>query len=291
MIVVTGAGHVVLEPGALSAADPTRFLRERKTRKFMGLQDELAVVAAGLALEQAGLAFPLGERTGLYLAVGYIPFERRDAEPVLEGSLDAGQHFDMQRFADDGYQRAHPLLTFRCLPNMPAYHVSANFGIEGPYLVTYPGPGQAYLALEEACAALEAGVVEVALCGGAAQQRNFLVEHHFARLLPPLAAELLRDASGFLVLEREASARARGAPVLVVLERCAVRYAAFDPRLEQPSARELHNGQPCTLELGTAAMAVCVSTRIRRSDGGGFSLLHQHSTRDGYFCESQWRSP
>jgi 3-oxoacyl-(acyl-carrier-protein) synthase len=290
MIAVSGAGHVVLEPGAPAAADPTRYLREKKTRKFMGLQDELAVVAAGQALEQAGLAFPAGERTGLYVAVGYIPFERRDAAPVLEGSLDASQHFDMQRFADDGYQRAHPLLTFRCLPNMPAYHVSANFGIEGPYFVTYPGAGQAYLALEEACAALEAGVVDVALCGGVAQQRNFLVEHHFARLLPALSAEWLRDASGFLVLERAERAEARGARLLALLEHSTLSYDAFDPRFEQPAARELHNGQACTLELGTAALAVGVSTRIHRSSGA-WTFTHQQSTRDGYTCESQWRRP
>jgi 3-oxoacyl-(acyl-carrier-protein) synthase len=290
MIAVSGAGHVVLEPGAPAAADPVPFLRERKSRKFMGLQDELAVVAAGQALVQAGLGFPAGERTGLYLAVGYIPFERRDAEPVLEGSLDSSQHFDMQRFADDGYQRAHPLLTFRCLPNMPAYHVSANFGVEGPYFVTYPGPGQAYLALEEACAALEAGLVDVALCGGVAQQRNFLVEHHFARLLPPLPAELLRDASGFLVLEQAERARARGAEVRALLERSSLHYTAFDPRVEAPLAREHHTGQPCALELGAAALAVSVSTRIRRAEAG-WTLTHQQSTRDGYRCESQWRSP
>ena len=72
--VVTGTG------GACGASDATPFVKTRKLRKFMGPQDELAVVAAGRALQSASLSAPLGERCGLYLAVGYIPFERADME-------------------------------------------------------------------------------------------------------------------------------------------------------------------------------------------------------------------
>ena len=65
-VVLTGLGHVLGAP-----CDPRPFLRVRKNRKFMGLQDDLAVVAAGRALESAGLAdATLGERAGLNLAVG-----------------------------------------------------------------------------------------------------------------------------------------------------------------------------------------------------------------------------
>ena len=77
---LTGLGHVLGAP-----CDPRLFLRVRKNRKFMGLQDDLAVVAAGRALESAGLAdATLGERAGLYLAVGYIPFERADIDSLME---------------------------------------------------------------------------------------------------------------------------------------------------------------------------------------------------------------
>ena len=41
----------------------------------MGVQDDLAVVAAGQAAASAGLGNALGERAGLYLSVGYLPFE------------------------------------------------------------------------------------------------------------------------------------------------------------------------------------------------------------------------
>ena len=38
--------------------------------------------------------------------------------------------------------------------------------------VNYPGPGQFYLALEAAAAALADGTIDVALVGGVAHQRN-----------------------------------------------------------------------------------------------------------------------
>src|SRR5579864_7461334 len=92
-VVVTGLGHVVIGPGD-PPCDPMPYLKVKKLRKYMGVQDDLAVVAAAKALESAGLlartaSEGLGERTGLYLAVGYIPFERADLDPLLEASLDA----------------------------------------------------------------------------------------------------------------------------------------------------------------------------------------------------------
>ena len=223
MTIVTGAGSVVLPPGE-ATVDSTPFLKVRKSRKFMGTQDDLAVVATGRALANAGLAGPLGERTGLFLAVGYIPFREEDIGPVLAASMtDDGERFDVRKFGDGGFQKAHPLLTFRCLPNMPAYHVSVSFDVQGPYCVTYPGPSQLYAALEEARAALEDGRIDVALVGGVAHQSNFLVRHHFARVEPPTPADRLRDSAAIIVLESEAHAKARGANVRAHLDELRTR--------------------------------------------------------------------
>lgn len=296
MIAITGAAQLVLggagDPEA--ACDSTPWLRERKSRKYMGLQDELAVVAAGRALSAAGLCAPLGSAVGLYMAVGYIPFERRDAQPVLMGSIDGAQRFSMERFASDGYLRAHPLVTFRCLPNMPAYHVSANFGIEGPYVIAYPGPGQMYLSMQQACAALEDRAIEVALCGGVAHQRNFLVEHHYARLLPEVTAERLRDAAGFVVLELAEHARARGARLLAALDALDVDYRAFDPRSELPVANERWEGVPeldAGAELGPASLPIAISRCLDVAAPSGWQAAHVQLTRDGYSCHGRWSAP
>ncbi|WP_437786616.1 beta-ketoacyl synthase N-terminal-like domain-containing protein [Sorangium sp. So ce1097] len=302
MTAVTGLASVVLAPGA--PCDPSPFLREKKSRKYLGLQDALAVVSAGRALAAAGLAASLpGERTGLYVAVGYIPFLERDIAPVLEGSLDERGGFSPARFGAEGYTRAHPLLAFRCLPNMPAYHVAANFGIEGPYAVLYPSAGQLYVALEEAALALERGEVDVALVVGVAHQRNYLVEHHMRRIDDAVPADRLFDASATVVLERADHAARRGAKVAGELASVAVAYAPFDPLAGAPAKREtvaVVGASACGTggggdaaaaggaegaELGPASPLVAVA---RAWEGGAVEVVHRLEGRDGIAAESRW---
>ena len=166
----------------------------------MGKQDQLAVIAAGLAAKSAGMSDEdLRMKTGLYLCVGYIPFERQEIETIAKNSSSNGE-FSMELFSTKGFEEVNPLLTFRCLPNMPIFHVSLNLNIQGPYFITYPGAGQFYLALEQAVFALESREIDYALVGGVADQNNFLVQHHFQRL--GFDASQLLDAAGFLCLGR-----------------------------------------------------------------------------------------
>lgn len=270
-VVVTGAGHVL---GA--SADPTPWLKVRKNRKFMGVQDALAVAAAGRALDAAGLGgAPLGERTGLYATVGYIPFEQVHTDLLLQNSVDADGKISMARFSTDAFAALNPLLTFQCLSNMPAFHISVNFDLQGPYAVTYPGAGQLYLALEEAVAALSERVIDRALLVGVAHQRNALVEHHFARLVPPVPADRLADAAGCLVLERAADA---GGRARARLERLLLSY---EPA-EAAAADERVDGLPVEEELGPASLP------LRLSDRRGPTLRHEVFTRDGIRAASTW---
>jgi 3-oxoacyl-(acyl-carrier-protein) synthase len=279
---MTGAGAIVLDDSS-GPCDPSSFLKVRKSRKYMGLQDDLAVVATGRALASAGLAAPLGERAGLFLAVGYIPFREDDILPVLEASTTEGA-FDVRRFGDGGFQRAHPLLTFRCLPNMPAYHVSVSFDVQGPYCVTYPGPAQLYAALDEACAALADGRIDVALVGGVAAQSNFLVRHHFSRIEPPVSETRLRDAGAMIVLETDAHAHARGATVRARLEGMRVEYTPFDVLREGRASRETVDGEETDVELGPARLGVALAGAL----GTGRTMKHVLDSRDGIHAESMW---
>jgi hypothetical protein len=273
---VTGAGHVLGVP-----CDAAAWLKVPKNRKFMGPQDELAVVAAGRALERAGRsATPLGERAGLYMAVGYIPFEREQLTLLLENSKDPDGGFSMARFSTSAFTALKPLLTFRCLSNMPAFHVSLNFDLQGPYFVTYPGPGQMYVALQEAVEALRAREIDVALVCGVAHQRNALVEHHFARLDPPVPAEALLDGAGCLVLERAADA---SGPVLARLVALAVEYTPSHPFEETVAFCEQVTG--ATLpegRLGPASLPVLLSL------GAGRELRHAVTAGDGLSARSVW---
>ena len=283
-VILTGAGAVLLAEG--ETCDPLPFLRSRKSRKFMGTQDDLAVVAAGRALASAGLsASQLGPRAGLFLAVGYIPFLAEDIGPVLAASMTEDR-FDVRRFGDGGFQKAHPLLTFRCLPNMPAYHVSACFDVQGPYLVTYPGPAELYAALEEAAYALASGQVDVALVGAVAAQSNFLVRHHFARIEPPLEARDLRDVAAVLVLESRAHAGTRARGALEALESC---YAPPDlASYATPRAPTVERLDGTTLDpgFGPAALALALARKIEEGHSG--SLHHELASSGGVRASSTW---
>ena len=289
---VTGIGTVVSGPGpGGTAVDPVPFLKNRKSRKYMGLQDELAVTAAGRALESAGLTRPLGDRTGLYLVVGYIPFLSSDIDALVAASARDGK-FSMEAFSTTGPAVVNPLLTFRVLPNMPAYHVSANFDLTGPYSVSYPGPAQVYLALAEALEALETRRVDVALVGGVAHQRNFLVAHHFRRIAWPVPEERLTDAAGILVLEREADARARGAPDRARLLGSEISYRPHDPFRAPPEPSESFvlagRALDAPGEVGAGSLPVMLGAAL--SAGGG-EFAHELKTRDGFHATSHWRLP
>jgi len=280
-MILTGAGAIT------GTADPTPFLAVRKSRKFMGTQDDLAVVAAGRALASAGLEGPLGERTGLFLAVGYIPFREEDIGPVLAASMSDDGRFDVRKFGSGGFQRAHPLLTFRCLPNMPAYHVSVNFDVQGPYCVTYPGPAQLYAALEEARAALDDGRIDIAIVGGVAHQSNFLVHHHFARIEPPVPAERLRDVGAALIFETVAHAERRGAMARARLEDLRIAYTPFDVVSEGRPSIERIDGVVVEEDLGPAFLANALANAIDGLRPG--KLVHDLESRDGVRATSTWR--
>ena len=288
MIVVTGVSSVSLGPSDPPTLDPSAYLRSKKTRKFMGTQDDLAVLAAGDALARAGLAAEaLGERAGLFAVVGYIPFNREDIEPVLADSLE-GEYFSMARFSAGGFQRAHPLLTFRCLPNMPAFHVSANFNVQGPYFVSYPGVGQVYGALEEACVELDSGRIDVALAFGVAHQRNFLVQHHFSRIEPPVAAGALWDAAACVILERAEQATGRGARARIELIELAQRYTPHSSIADQiPQREQVTGGRLREGACGPASLFTFLFDAL--ASGGASEIVHTVDTRDHLSARSRWR--
>jgi len=277
-LAVTGIG------AATTGADPTAFLRQRKLRKFMGLQDDMAVTAAAQALQSAGITGSLGDRCGLYMAVGYIPFETADINRLLDASLEDGR-FSMRRFAVDGFGAINPLLTFRVLPNMPAFHVSLNFDLQGPYCVSYPGAGQFYAALEEAFAALQSGAIDMALVGAVADQENGLVEHHFSRLAPPVHPSRLSNAAAFLVVERHADSIRRGAPARATLVDYRFEYAPADPFEGAPASECLARDGVCLNDprhLGPVSLASALAhTSAAR-------LTHALQTSDGFRAASAW---
>ncbi len=182
--------------------DVTPYVRDRKSIKLMAKQDGLALTAAAEAVRASGLTpEELRSETGIYLTVGTLPFEETHLRILGDNSVADGR-FDMRRFSTEGYSSMSPMLTFKCLPNMPLFHISYNLGIQGPYFITYPGPSQFFTAFEQALTDLEQGRCRFALVGAVADQENFLVRNHTRRVGLRSDASL-RDAASVMILTLE----------------------------------------------------------------------------------------
>lgn len=257
----------------LGEGDVKEHLSSPKAYKFMGKPDALAVVALGRALN--GLAYD-GKNTGLYMAVGYVPFDKDALLKLARLSCAADGTFSMQAFTDKAIRSFNPVLSFRCLPNMPIYHTSANFGIQGPAYVTYPTIGEFYQCVEEAIRALDEGKVELALVGGCGEQENFLATHRLDKFLPYGMAS--QSGAAFLALELLEKARQKAHPIHYTLESLSLSY---DPG--QSSYAEFCNDAPLSVYLGPASLGLFLNT--------GMEVLHHRGT-SFYGCQfqSQWRS-
>ena len=182
-----------IPPNLETDCDSAAWLRNRKSIKLMAKADHLALTAAGQAVKDAGLTSAQLERAGIYFAVGRLAFEDTYLNQLYQYSQKDGA-FDMARFSNETYWRLHPLLTFKCLPNMAVFHVSFNLGIHGPSFVSYPGIGQWFSALNQAHADLNSGRVQYALLGAVADRRNVLVRDAIRRESPKDEAVLIDSA-------------------------------------------------------------------------------------------------
>ena len=202
-------------------ASPVEFLADRKLVKYMGPCTQMAVLAAGRALRDAGLIETAADREsmGLFLATGPIAF---DVEQAL-ASFGQDVANDLLALRHEGLRRCHPLLPFKMLLNMPLGLVSIVFGIKGPNFILYPGAEQGACALAHALRGLRRGRFVRALVGGSASTLGLAPIMNLRRvgkLASSIEAALPfseqhagwapADQAAFLVLETEAEAARRG---------------------------------------------------------------------------------
>lgn len=256
--------------------DPAAYLRQRKTLKFMSKQDRLLLDAAGQAIKSAVVPQEiLSHHSSLFLTVGYIPFEYETAAKLCDDSM-VDEHFSMEKFSTNGIDGINPLLTFACLPNMPAHHVAMNLEIFGSYYITYPDGLQFYLALQEAVCRLVEGEISCALVGGVADNNNFLVEHHFQKTSAGTAG-LPADCSACIVLETKLSALKRQARILLQLDTLKIQW--------QDTLNLQAESHDDKVEMGPAELLVQLASFLGK-DG----LEYQHRLEQKNFAaESRWR--
>lgn len=230
---------------------PILFLADRKSVKYMGPCTQMAVLAAGRALSDAGLLENIADREsmGLFIATGPIAF---DVEQAL-ASFGQDAAGDLLALGKEGLRRCHPLLPFKMLLNMPLGLVSIVFGIQGPNFILYPGPEQGACVLAHALRGLQQGRWVRALVGGCAATLGLapvLNLRRTSRLASSVEAALPfseqhvgwapADQSAFLVLETEVEATRRGRMPYAYLDSAQVSGEGADgylwdriPRLPQ----------------------------------------------------------
>ncbi|MBE7420369.1 MAG: beta-ketoacyl-[acyl-carrier-protein] synthase family protein [Ideonella sp.] len=177
---------------------------------------QIAVAAASLAVDDAGVLDAAPERIGVYAGCGM------GGAAALEAAYGAGLRGG----------RVPPLTVPAFMPNAPAAHVAMRHRAQGPVLTYSVACASSAVALAEAAHAVRRGDVDVAIAGGAEalvvpgvvsawQALQTLASYPAdapeaaARACRPFAVDrsgfVLGEGAAFVVLESNARAQRRGA--------------------------------------------------------------------------------
>ena len=213
--------------GELKDFQPAKMLPDRKLMKVISRQDVMGINAAAQAVEQSQLqnyrdtldsVDDFNDATGVYVgSPGNKYYQQYDFLPLL-----AKTGGDMQLFADQLFSEVHPMWLLRILPNNVLAYTGITYGFKGPNQNVTNHAVSGTQALIEAYHAIKTGQIEravvVAYDVGTEPQALFYYDKLgvlSARHLKPFDSEhdgtLLAEGAAALVLESEASVRARSA--------------------------------------------------------------------------------
>jgi 3-oxoacyl-[acyl-carrier-protein] synthase II len=213
--------------------DLADYVRDTAPLEKAGRNVRFAMVAARMALEDAGLMGGGYEphRFGIYLGSGEGILDFM----TLTGGVAAGAgpdgHVNASTFATYGFSRYDGLRELEQEPNMPANHLAAEYGLEGPTFSNLTACAASTQALGEATDLIRTGRADLMLAGGTHSMIhplgvtgfNLLTAISVAHKDEPWRASrpFDRDRAGFvlgegstiMVLEDLEHARARGARI------------------------------------------------------------------------------
>ncbi|MHA7814234.1 MAG: beta-ketoacyl-[acyl-carrier-protein] synthase family protein [Phycisphaerales bacterium] len=218
----------------------------RKATKVMARDTELAVVAAQLAADDAGLKTRGSEddaegftidpaRVGCQIGAGLIAADTEELARAVATSKDEQGVFSLKKWGTEGEGEAGmnnlpPLWLLKYLPNMLACHVTIIHGLEGPSNTIMGAEASAILSIGESARVIERGNADICFTGGAESRINplGLVRWEYAGRLAPASKDenpqdicrpydsgsrggLIGEAGGMLIIEDETHAKNRGA--------------------------------------------------------------------------------
>ena len=139
--------------GEVKGFEPKKYMSFKEARR-MSRCSQLAVGAATMAVEDAGISLPLinPERVGTLVGTGF-------------GGIDTAiENFDI--FRDRGVARINPFAMTKALPNMPSHHVSVLTGAMGPISTVVTACATGTQAVGEAADLIRHGRADMMFAGG-----------------------------------------------------------------------------------------------------------------------------
>jgi 3-oxoacyl-[acyl-carrier-protein] synthase II len=247
----------------------------RKQQKLASRVTMLALLAASLAMEEAGLDAGAGgaERFGVIVGVNALDWK---LDPLLDylaaaEDPDAGA-FDAGRANAYAMRHLSPLdFSLKVLPNLTAGHLAIAWNARGPCRALIEGPVGGVHAVEQAWRMVSEGELDVALCGGAEAPLDDCA-HGKATALGLVAMDdeeagpVPGEAGSVLVLEPAERARARGADAIAGIASAAV-VAGTGELASRDDPRRLGARLARTIGLAIDVAGAPPSLVVRHGDG------------------------
>ncbi|HEY2930144.1 MAG TPA: beta-ketoacyl synthase N-terminal-like domain-containing protein [Acidobacteriota bacterium] len=161
--------------------EPRNYFRFTKLIKIADRKTRLAVAAATMALDDAGLGInnqPLdrtfraessthSESLGVLMGTGASDLDVKDMARAIGEDPELRSAFDVSFFASKVLSGINPLWLLINLPNMVSTHIAIQIGAHGPNSTIMTDWIAAAQAVGEAAALIEAGEADLMLAGGA----------------------------------------------------------------------------------------------------------------------------
>jgi 3-oxoacyl-[acyl-carrier-protein] synthase I len=212
--------------------NPRTLVDDRKLHKLIRRTDLVGLYAAGAALAAAGLvahrdtldegaAATFNDRTGVFTGTGGGNYQNQyDFFPLMTEAKD-----DLRTFGRELGNVVNPMWLLRTLPNNVLGHIGIKYALKGANACVTNHSVGGMLALIEAAEALRTGEADRAVAVGhdTPIEPQMVLYYHRLGLLATSAllpfdarreGSLFGEGAGALILETEASAAGRNAPVI-----------------------------------------------------------------------------
>lgn len=187
--------------GKIGSFKVSDYISPLKARKFDRCS-LFAVIAAGMALRDAGIPSPSADpaRIGITLGCGF-------------GGIANSEEF-LRSYFTRGAEGLVPMLFPNSVPNAPSSNASIEHGLKGPNVTFVQRFCSAESALMMACRFLEEGRADIMLTGGADELNPIMIKAFGSLGQLRRYAKGFSEGAGILVLEKTEHARKRNANVL-----------------------------------------------------------------------------